>query len=98
MSTARLTLRSIRTEDVPFLYEVYASTRVEEFARVSWSTEQMQDFLQMQFRAQQQQYQFSYPNAAHQIIEHNGLPVGRLIVDRSANETLLVDIALLSEF
>jgi ribosomal protein S18 acetylase RimI-like enzyme len=98
MTTPTLALRPVRPEDQSFLYEVYASTRADELARVGWSTEQMQDFLQMQFRAQQQQYQFSYPNAARQIIEHNGLPVGRLIVDRSANETLLVDIALLSEF
>jgi ribosomal protein S18 acetylase RimI-like enzyme len=98
MTTPTLALRPVRPEDQSFLYEVYTSTRADELARVGWSTEQMQDFLQMQFRAQQQQYQFSYPNATRQIIEHNGLPVGRLIVDRSANETLLVDIALLSEF
>ena len=98
MTMPTLALRPIRSEDQSFLYEVYASTRADELALVSWSTAQMQDFLQMQFRAQQQQYQFSYPNAARQIIEYNGLPVGRLIVDRSADETLLVDIAILPEF
>jgi GNAT superfamily N-acetyltransferase len=85
-------------EEEEFLLSVYASTRADELALANWSEEQKEVFLQMQFRAQQQQYQFTYPTAIQQIIESDGVPAGRLIVDRSANETLLVDIALLPEF
>jgi ribosomal protein S18 acetylase RimI-like enzyme len=52
----------------------------------------------MQFDLQGQQYQFTYPYAVNQIIQFNGTPSGRLIVDRSPNETILIDIALLPEF
>ena len=85
-------------EDEPFLFSVYSSTRVDELALTGWSEEQKDAFLQMQFRAQQGQYQYTYPNAINQIIESDGVPAGRLIVDHSEGATLLVDIALLPQF
>jgi ribosomal protein S18 acetylase RimI-like enzyme len=93
-----ISLRTTVPEDEQFLYAVYSSTRADELALTGWSAEQKQAFLQMQFRAQQGQYQFTYPNASNQIIEYNGVPAGRLMLDRTENETLLVDIALLPEF
>ena len=55
-----ITLRPIRAEDQPFLYEVYASTRQEELAPVPWSDAQKAAFLRMQFDAQHQHYQEHY--------------------------------------
>jgi hypothetical protein len=49
MTTTTLTLRPIRLEDQPFLYEVYASTRLEELAPLSWSADQQAAFLTQQF-------------------------------------------------
>ena len=94
----QIILRNIDLADDEFLFTLYASTRADEMALVNWSEMQKESFLRMQFHAQRQQYQFTYPNAIHQIIEFNGVPAGRLIVDYSANETLLVDIALLPDF
>ncbi len=93
-----ISLRTIVPEDEQIFFAVYASTRADELALTGWNAEQKQAFLQMQFRAQQGQYQFNYPNASNQIIEYNGAPAGRLILDRSENETLIVDIALLPQF
>ena len=89
----KISLRAITIEDEQFLFAVYTSTRVDELALVDWNAAQKDAFLQMQFRAQQGQYRFTYPNATTQIIESDGVPAGRLIVDRSGAETLLVDIA-----
>ena len=94
----KITLRPVETLDGGFLFKVYASTRLEEMALVDWTDSQKELFLRMQFNVQRQQYQITYPNAINQIIELNGLPAGRLIVDRIPNETFLVDIALLPEF
>jgi ribosomal protein S18 acetylase RimI-like enzyme len=94
----KISLRAITIEDEQFLFAVYTSTRVDELALVDWNAAQKDAFLQMQFRAQQRQYQFTYPNATTQIIESDGVPAGRLIVDRSGTETLLVDIALLPHY
>ena len=91
-------LRTVRPADEEFLYTVYASTRADEMNLVPWTAEQKQAFLQMQFRAQQQQYAYVYPNAAAQIIELDGAPAGQWLVDRSASSTRLVDIAILPQF
>jgi ribosomal protein S18 acetylase RimI-like enzyme len=97
MSTATLTLRPIRSDDQPFLYKVYASTRLEELAPLRWSAEQQAAFLTQQFNAQHQYYQANYTGADFQIILVNGQQGGRLYVDRGADEIRIVDIALLPE-
>ena len=94
----KITLRNIQPVDEEFLFNVYASTRIDEMSLVAWGDSQKETFLRMQFHAQRRQYQLTYPDAINQIIEFNGIPTGRLIVDRSANETILVDIALLPDF
>jgi ribosomal protein S18 acetylase RimI-like enzyme len=94
----QLVLRPAEPQDEDLLGAIYASTRADEMTLVPWTPDQKTAFLDMQFRAQRQQYQFNYPNANNQIIEFSGSPAGRLVVDRSTNETLLVDIALLPQF
>lgn len=93
-----ISLRPVKPEDEAFLYAVYASTRADEFAWVNWDEAQKQAFLQMQFRAQRGQYQFSYPHASQQIIEYNGVPAGQWMVDRAAHGITLVDISILPAF
>jgi ribosomal protein S18 acetylase RimI-like enzyme len=93
-----ISLRNATPAEDAFLFTVFASTRAEEFALVDWTAEQKQAFLQMQFRAQQQQYAYVYPHAAAQIIEVDGVPAGQWLVDRTASSTRLVDIAILPQF
>ena len=98
IANERLVLRSVEASDADFLYRVYASTRMDEMALVSWNDAQKEAFLRMQFQAQTTHYQSYYPQAEHQIIEReDGTPIGRLIVDRSADFVFLMDIALLPE-
>ena len=98
MTTATLMLRPIRPEDQPFLYEVYASTRLEELAPLGWNADQQAAFLTQQFNAQHQYYQANYPGADFQIILVNDQPAGRIYVDRRIDEIRLIDIALLPEY
>ena len=98
MSATTLTLRPIRPEDQSFLYEVYASTRLEELAPLGWSADQQAAFLAQQFNAQHQYYQANFAGADFQVILVNGQPAGRLYVDRRVNEIGLIDIALLPEY
>lgn len=88
-------LRPLEAADEEFLHAVYASTRADEMALVPWTEEQKAAFVQMQFRAQRQSYLNQYPLAQYYIIEQGGQPVGRMIVDRSEETILLMDIALL---
>ena len=94
---AGVTLRPITDDDLPFLAELYASTRRQEVARTPWSEEQREAFLRWQFEAQHRHYQEHYPDCAFQVVERDGEPVGRLYVDRWESEIRLVDVALLPE-
>jgi len=90
-------LRTVAPEDEQFLRAVYASTRAEELARVPWSDEQKRAFTDMQFTAQDADYRRNYPDAQYSIIEVQGVPAGRLYVDRGSKEIRIIDIALLPE-
>ncbi len=65
---------------------------------VPWTAEQKSAFVQMQYRAQRQSYQNQNPHAQYYVIEHDGQPAGRMIVDRTASAIMLMDIALLPEY
>jgi len=80
-------LRPVSADDEEFLLRVYASTRTEEMALVPWNEEQKQTFLRMQFDAQRASYQQQFPEAEYHVI-----------VERSAENILLIDIALLPAF
>ena len=60
-----------------------------------WSEEQKAAFLQHQFTAQDAHYRKHYPTAEFSVIEDDGLPIGRLYVDRWTREIRIMDIALL---
>ena len=87
-------LREATPEDEPFLLEVYASTRLDELEGFGWNDDQKQSFIKMQFVTRER----VYPRVDNRIILLNGLPIGRLMVDRDADAILLVDIALLTAY
>jgi len=90
-------LRPITPADESFLARVYASTRWEELAPTGWSDEEKAVFCRRQFDAQSTHYREHYPEAAFQIIERDGEPIGRLYVARWEKEIRIVDISLLPE-
>jgi GNAT superfamily N-acetyltransferase len=92
-----LSLRPITPEDVSFLADVYASSRWEELAPTGWSDEEKAVFCRRQFDAQSAHYREHYPEASFQVIEREGVPIGRLYVARWEKEIRIVDISLLPE-
>jgi GNAT superfamily N-acetyltransferase len=64
----------------------------------NWDENQKRAFLEMQFRAQSQQYSLCYPQADNNVIIFADRPVGRFLVDKMGPEITLVDIALLPEY
>jgi ribosomal protein S18 acetylase RimI-like enzyme len=83
--------------DREFLLAVYASTREEELEPTGWSRDQKDVFLRSQFDLQDRHYRDVYRDAAFDIIRAGTDRVGRLYVDRMADLTLILDIALLPE-
>ncbi len=92
-----LELRPVSAADDDFLYRVYAGLRLEEMELVPWDETAKQTFLQMQFAAQQAHYQSYFPRASHDVILADGIPAGRLYVDRRETEIRILDITLLPE-
>jgi ribosomal protein S18 acetylase RimI-like enzyme len=97
ISKEKITLRPVSDQDDNFLLSVYASTRIAELAQVPWSPEQKEVFVRMQFNAQKQHYATEYPQANHDLICVDGVPVGRLYLARDADALHILDITVLPE-
>ena len=97
ISSEKITLRPVTGQDDNFLLSVYANTRTAELAQVPWSPEQKEAFVHMQFTAQKQHYATEYPQADHDLICVDGVPVGRLYLARAADVLHILDITVLPE-
>jgi ribosomal protein S18 acetylase RimI-like enzyme len=95
---ADVTLRPVDADDERFLLRVYAGTREEELAPVPWSAEQKAAFVAHQFAAQSAHYAQHYAGLTADVILLGGVPAGRLLVARWAEEIRIVDISILPEF
>lgn len=93
-----LKLQPISNSDMPFLYKIYRSTRIEEMKLTDWNSREIEEFLEMQFILQHKQYMENYKQASFDIIIYNNLPIGRLYINRYDNEIRIIDIGLLPEY
>jgi len=76
---------------------LYASTREDELSQVDWPDAQKSAFLTMQFDAQHRYYREQFPAADYLVVERHGEAIGRIYLDRRADELRLIDIALIPE-
>lgn len=82
--------------DLPFLRELYATTRREELAPTRWPQEQIELFLLQQFEAQHRHYLEYFSHAAWEVIlDAKRVPIGRLYLDEQEKDFLIIDISLL---
>ncbi|MGR9107351.1 MAG: N-acetyltransferase family protein [Gammaproteobacteria bacterium] len=91
-------LRPMTQADLPFLERLYASTREQELEQTPWNEEQKRQFIAFQFTAQHSHYQQHFADSEFNIVEIEGIPVGRLYLDRRKQEIRVIDIALLPEY
>jgi ribosomal protein S18 acetylase RimI-like enzyme len=96
--TEKISLRPVQDTDEALLYRLYASTRMDELALVPWTEAQFNAFIKMQFDLQKRTYRMQFPAAVHSIILSGEQEIGRLMVNRTDSELLLVDITLLPEY
>lgn len=91
-------LRPVLDDDEEFLCDVYRGTRRDEVAAFGWDEAQQDAFLNMQFTARQRAYKMQFSRARHSIILFTEIPAGRIIVDRTNDRIVLIDIAVLPEY
>ena len=93
-----IALRAASDADLGFFADLYASTREEEMKLATgWSDAQRRAFLRDQFALQDQHYRRHYPNAERLVVERDGVPIGRMLVDVSTSDVRLMDVALLPD-
>jgi ribosomal protein S18 acetylase RimI-like enzyme len=95
---AGLRFRRVTAADEPFLFRLYASTRVEELAPLPWPEAQKAAFLDQQARAQHTDYQRNYADADWLVIARGGADIGRLYLERGEREHNIIDIAFLPDW
>jgi GNAT superfamily N-acetyltransferase len=94
-----VTLRPERPDDEALLFRLFRSWALEDLERLPLDDAMKQNMLRFQFAGQTATYRAAYPAASFDIIERDGAPVGRLIVDpgNAREPTCLVDFVLLPE-
>jgi GNAT superfamily N-acetyltransferase len=93
-SSLSITLRLAREEEQEFLYQTYASARMDEIALYGWDSEQIENFLRFQFMARSQAYEYQYPCIEIYIIQNKDVPIGMFAAQVDEVEILGIDIAL----
>ena len=89
--------RPMTDDDLPFVAELYASTRREEVAQTGWPAEMQEAFLRQQHEAQHGHYSLHFGDAEWLIIEREGESIGRLYIRDEAEQLHVIDISLVPE-
>lgn len=101
MSDQEMNIRlrpALLPDDEPFLRELYASRR-DDLRTLPMEKAQVDALINMQYEAQRRGYEADYPGAEHFVIEVDGEPAGRYLIDRSSEaEDAVIDIAILPQF
>ena len=91
-----LTLRPERDEDREFRYRLFCASRQPEFARML-PPPVYQHVMAHQFQAQTVSYRMQFPQARFDIVELEGRPIGRIVIDRPGDMLHIVDQAIVPE-
>lgn len=89
--------RDFTDDDLPFVSELYASTRREELAATGWPPELQASFLAQQAAAQHSHYSLHYADAEWLIIERDAKAIGRLYLRETPGSLRIVDISLVPD-
>ena len=91
-------LRPASATDDNFFLQLYQSSRGDDLRGLDWDEDRISEFLAMQYEAQKNFHATDFPNASDEVVLIDATPIGRLMVDRRADEIRLVEVALLPEF
>lgn len=75
-------LRALVDDDVPWLRDLYASTRAEEMAPLPWPAAAKRAFLDQQFALQHNHYLAMFADSDFLAIQRRDMPLGRLYLQR----------------
>jgi RimJ/RimL family protein N-acetyltransferase len=93
----RLTLRPERDDDRDFRYRLFCDSRLPEWYRVELPPQVREQLMQHQFHAQTVSYRQFFPRGRFDIVELDGEPIGRIVVDRPSTMIYIVDQAIVPQ-
>lgn len=89
-----LTLRPETPDDLQFRFNLFIRSRPPEWDQVVLPLEQLTQVMNHQFWAQTETYLARFPEARFDIIELDGQPIGRIVVNRPGDRIHIVDQAI----
>lgn len=92
-----LVLRTEREDDRDFRLELFCGSRAPEWYVIQWEPNLFDQIMRQQFQAQTMSYAQQFPHARFDIIELDGRPIGRIVVDRPEDQVHLVDLAIVHD-
>jgi ribosomal protein S18 acetylase RimI-like enzyme len=92
-----IVLRPEQERDAPFLERLFRSVAGGHLALMPIDDATKDRLVRMQYASQTTTYRTRFPDACFDIIEQEGQPVGRIVVDRGLDVGRIVDIALMPE-
>jgi GNAT superfamily N-acetyltransferase len=94
---ARIDVRRAGEDDAGFVHQLHHIGRAAEIAQLGWPPALAKHFLDDQLRLRDAHYYARHPAADHLIVTQDAMPIGRVLLDRSAQPWRLIDIALAPE-
>jgi ribosomal protein S18 acetylase RimI-like enzyme len=93
-------VRPATPTDLPWLEQVYASTREQELSDLPWSSAQKEAFIHMQFELRRRHHHVHYPEAHLGVITQRftSNDLGCVTWQWQNDDLLLIDVALLNAF
>jgi RimJ/RimL family protein N-acetyltransferase len=90
-------MRQEQASDAEFLYNLFRVDAIADLAASPIDDAIKENLVRIQFNSQTAAYHAQYPAARFDIIERDGVPIGRFIVHDGDEEAYFVDFALLPE-
>jgi ribosomal protein S18 acetylase RimI-like enzyme len=93
----RLVLRPETPDDLPFRFALFCRSRPPEWDQVYLPVETLTQVMNQQFWAQTETYLQRFPDGRFDIIELDGVAIGRIVVNRPGDRIHIVDQAIAPE-
>ncbi|MDQ6434868.1 GNAT family N-acetyltransferase [Mesorhizobium sp. LHD-90] len=93
----KLRLRPERERDQKFRFELFCNSRPPEWRMAGFDPSLLRQIMRQQFEAQTVSYRAQFPRARFDIIELDGAPVGRIVVNRPGAVVHIIDQAVVPE-
>lgn len=98
MHAAKVNLRPESAGDVPFLRELFLSTKEDQAGWRDLLPADRNELLASQFEYQYRHYHSAYPGAWYTIIVVDDKPAGRFYVWKTPEQLRIIDLSLLPEY